>query len=459
MPDMLRRNFVKASSVGVTALSASRVLGANDRLNIGLIGCGGRGRGVARTLRDNNQNVAYTAVADVYTVNAGLAREWAGPDAKTFQDFRKLLDLKEVDAVHIATPDHWHAIATVLACQAGKDVYVEKPTSLTIREGRAMVNAARKYNRIVDVGTQHRSAPHFMKIAEMIQRGDIGQVRFIRVWNYANHSPAALQRRAQEDPPRELDWDMYLGPSPKLPFDRNRFLGSFRYFWDYSGGYITDFGNHRLDTMQQIMGVSAPHTVSASGGVYVVKDGRETPDFLTVTYEYDNFIATYEGSNINSHGMGGRTPGHRYYNSRGEWDQPNGIAFYGTDATIFAERIGWEIFPEPAGGMGRRRGAAEEGSAPSATRATKVKRMWENVEEPTRLHTINFVESVRSRKAPHADIEIGHRSTSMALLGNIAMRTGKKLKWDAKKEDFLGAADASAMLTRSLRKPYDWIKL
>jgi predicted dehydrogenase len=234
---------------------------------------------------------------------------------------------------------------------------------------------------------------------------------------------------------------MYLGPSPKVPFNPNRFLGSFRYFWDYSGGYITDFGNHRLDTMQQIMGVSAPHTISASGGVLVLKDDRETPDFLTVTYEYDGFIATYEGSNLNTHGMGGRTPGHRYYNSRGEWDQPNGIAFYGTEATIFAERIGWEIFPEPPKG------------------ASSVKRMWENVEEPSKAHALNFVECVRSRKPPNADIEIGHRSTSVALLGNIAMKTGKKLHWDAKKEEFTGASDASAMLTRNLRKPWDLIKV
>jgi predicted dehydrogenase len=455
---MDRRNFLRASGLGMTALSASRVSGANERLNIGLIGCGGRGRGVARTLRDANANVAYTAVADVYKTNADQARQWAGPDAAAFQDFRKLLELKEVDAVHIATPDHWHAAITVLACQAGKDVYVEKPTSLTIREGRAMVNAARKYNRIVDVGTQHRSAPHFMKIAEMIQRGDIGPVKFVRVWNYMNHFPNGIGHRPNEDPPAELDWDMYLGPSPKVPFNRQRFLGSFRYFWDYSGGYITDFGNHRLDTMQQIMGVSAPKTISASGGKMVLKDDRETPDFLTVTYEYDGFIVTYEGSNLNTHGMGGRTPGHRYYNSRGEWDQPNGIAFYGSDATIFAERIGWEIFPEPAPGGGRR-GGQTEGAPPARQRAATVKRMWENVEEPTKLHTINFVESVRARKPPNAEIEIGHRSTSVALLGNIAMKTGKKLHWDAKKEDFTGASDASALLGRTLRKPWDLIKL
>lgn len=439
----------------MTALSASRVLGANDRVHIGLIGCGGRGRYVARLMREA-PNVAYTAVADCYGTNAEIARQWAGPDARSFRDFRRLLELKDIDAVHIATPDHWHAIISVLACEAGKDVFVEKPTSLTVREGRAMVQAARKYNRIVQVGTQHRSAPHFMKIAEMIQRGDIGQVKFVRLWNYANHTFSGMSRNPSLTPPPDLDWDMYLGPSPKVPFNSNRFLGTYRYFWDYSGGYITDFGNHRLDTMQQIMGVSAPHTISASGGLFVMNDGRETPDFLTVTYEYDRFIATYEGSNLNSHGMGGRTPGHRYYNARGEWDQPNGIAFYGTEATIYAERIGWEIFPEPDPVVFGRRNPADP---PAAPRQLKVKRMWENVEEPTKAHCLNFIECVRSRKTPNADIEIGHRSTTVALLGNIAMKTGKKLKWDAKKEDFIDAPDASALLTRTLRKPWDLIKL
>jgi len=442
---MDRRNFFKASGLGVTALSAMRVLGANDRLNLALIGCGGRGRFVARSMRDSSPGVSYTAVADVYKDNGETARQWAGSDAKFFQDFRRLLELKDVDAVHIATPDHWHAAATILACQAGKDVYVEKPTSLTVREGRAMVSAARTYNRIVQVGTQHRSAPHFMNIAQMIQSGDIGPVNFVRVWNYANQWPNGIGHQPDRQPPDGLDWDMYLGPSPRVPFNPQRFLGTFRYFWDYSGGYITDFGNHRLDTMQQIMNVSAPRTVTASGGKLVLTDDRETPDTMTVTYEYDNFICTYESSNFNGYGMGGRTPGHRYYNARGEWDQPNGIAFYGTLATIVAERIGWEIFPEV--------------EAPGRKLPASVKRVWKNVDEPTKAHTVNFVESVRSRKQPNADIEIGHRSTSVALLGNIAMKTGKKLHWDANREDFVDAPDASAMLTRSLRTPWDLIKI
>ena len=449
---MHRRHLVP--SAAFTALSASRIAGANDRVNIALIGCGGRGRYVAQQMR-TAPGAAYNAVADVYLPNANIAREWAGPDAKAFQDFRKVLDLKDVDAVHIATPDHWHSAISVLACQAGKDVYVEKPTSLTIREGRVMVDAARKYNRIVNVGTQHRSAPHFAKIAEIIQRGDIGPVKFVRVWNYTNQSMSALGRSAKTETPDGLDWDMYLGPSPRVPFDSRRFLGSFRYFWDYSGGYITDYGNHRLDTMQQIMGVSAPKTISASGGLYCIRDGRETPDMMTVTYEYDGFICTYEGCTLNGHGMGGRTAGHRYYNARGESDQPNGIAFYGTEATIYAERIGWEMFPEPSFAQSRR--SAETTAAKE--RAPSVKRVWENNEEPTKLHTHRFIECLRSRQTPNADIEIGHRGTSVALLGNIAMRTGQKLHWDAKKETFQNSPEANRMLTRTLRKPWDLIRL
>jgi predicted dehydrogenase len=453
---MRRRSFV-VSSAGLTALSASRIRGANDRVNLALIGCGSRGRYVAQLMREL-PNVAYIAVADVYRPHAEAALQWAGPDAKAFKDFRELLDLKEVDAVHVATPDHWHAIQTVLACNAGKDVYVEKPTSLVVREGRVMVEAARRNKRIVQVGTQHRSAPHFARIAEIIQRGDIGPVKFVRLWNYANHTPYGIGRKPNQEPPPDLDWDMYLGPSPKVPFNPNRFLGTYRFFWDYSGGYITDFGNHRLDTMQQIMNVTAPRTISASGGKFVLDDDRETPDFMTVTYEYDGFIAVYEGCNFNGHGMGGRTPGHRYYNARGEWDQPNGIAFYGTEATIYAERIGWEIFPEPeTRSLFNRRSPAEP--QPSRKRAPSVTRMWENVEEPTRAHCANFIDCVRSRRLPNADIEIGHRGTTVALLGNIAMKVGRKLTWDAVKEDFIGAPDASALLTRTLRKPYDLIKL
>src|SRR5215467_15296417 len=208
---MDRRDFLRgASAAGMTALSASRVLGANDRINIGLIGCGGRGRYVARLMRDSSPNVAYTAVADVYDKNAGIACEWAGSDARSFQDFRKLLELKDIDAVHIATPDHWHAISTVMACEAGKDVYVEKPLAHNVREGRAMVAAARKHKRIVQAGTQHRSAPHYREVERIIQSGELGEVRFVRVWNYSNLTPNGIGRTPDGQPPEGLDWDFYL---------------------------------------------------------------------------------------------------------------------------------------------------------------------------------------------------------------------------------------------------------
>ncbi len=436
---MQRRTFV-----GSTALSAARVLGANDQVRVGLIGCGGRGRHVARLMREA-PNVAFTAVADVYDRNAEAAREWAGPDAKSFRDFRKLLERKDVDAVMVSTPDHWHAQVAILACQAGKDVYVEKPVSLTIREGRAMVQAARRYNRIVCAGTQHRSAKHFPKIAEMIRRGDIGQVKFVRVWNYANLTPNGIGRKPNQDPPAGLDWDMYLGPAKKVPFNPNRFLGTYRWFTDYSGGYITDFGNHRLDTMQQIMGVTAPKTISASGGRFVIQDDGDVPDLLHVTYEYDGFIATYEGSNLNGFGMGAAKVGPKYYNGRGEFDQPNGICFYGTEGTIFAERISWAVYPE----------AATERHKPS--KAVQV--FHENLPEPTRDHAAHFVDCVRSRQTPSADIEIGHRSTSVALLGNIAYQTGLKLQWDATREDFVNAPQASQLLSRPARRPWNLVEI
>ena len=226
------------------------------------------------------------------------------PSARVFGDFRKLLEQKDIDAVHIATPDHWHAIPTVLACEAGKDVYVEKPLAHNVSEGRAMVAAARKYKRIVQAGTQHRSAPHYREVERIIQSGELGEVRFVRVWNYSNLTPNGIGRTPDSPAPEGLDWDFYLGPAPKVPFNRARFLGTFRWFWDYAGGTITDFGTHRFDTVHQVMDVEAPKTVSATGGRFSLKDNGEMPDVLQATYEYDGFVLSYEACNINAHGTG-----------------------------------------------------------------------------------------------------------------------------------------------------------
>ena len=397
--------------------------------------------------------VEFGAVCDVYETNAAAAKEWAGPRANAFKDFRKVLDEKGIDAVLIATPDHWHAIPTILACQSGKDVYVEKPLAHNIREGRAMFEAARRYKRVVQTGTQHRSAPHYSEVQRIIRSGELGEVRFVRVWNYSNMSPNGIGRAPNSEIPEGLDWDFYLGPAPSVPFNRNRFLRNFRWFWDYAGGSITDFGNHRLDTVQQVMGVDAPRTVVATGGRFTLKDDGEMPDVLQVTYEYPSFVLSYGACNTNAHGLGGRSPEMAYYQARGANDRPHGEAFYGTNGTLFSDRIGFEIYPEPLPVV--RRDGSQRLNSPIEGYRMKPKRV--SGKDCTDLHVRNFIECVRSRALPAADVEIGHRSTTVAHLGNIAFKTRKKLNWDAAKENFPEDIDASSLLGRQARKPWDLI--
>lgn len=439
----------------MTALSAGRIRGASDRVIVGLIGCGGRGMNVANLMRAVS-GVEYGAVCDVYETNVRAAREWAGAGARSFGDFRRLLELKDVDVVHIATPDHWHAILTVLACQAGKDVYVEKPLAHNVREGRAMVAAARRYNRIVQTGTQQRSAPHYREVQRIIQAGELGEVRYVRVWNYSNLTPGGIGHLPDEPVPEGLDWDMYLGPAPKVPFNRNRFLSTFRWFRDYAGGTMTDFGTHRLDTVQQIMGVAAPRTVVATGGRFTLQDAGEMPDLLQVTYEYDHpqrggFVLSYESCNLNAHGAGGRTPGMAYYSMRGSDDRPHGEAYYGTNGTLIADRIGFEIYPEPL----KPALTARQRSKPIDGWRIEPKRV--QAKDATDLHVKNFIACVRSRQHPVAEVEIGHRSTTTAHLGNIAYLIGRRLVWNAAKEDFVNDAEATKLLSRRARKPWDLI--
>jgi predicted dehydrogenase len=438
---MRRRQFIKhvaqaaASVSAVSAFSAERIIGANDRVNVALIGCGGRGRLVARLMREA-PNVDFVAVCDAYDPNAATAKEWAGPTAKSFRDFRKILEMREVDAVVVATPDHWHAIPTVLACKAGKDVYVEKPLGHTIREGRVMLEAARRHNRVVQTGMQHRSAPHYKEIEEIIQSGKIGDVRFVRVWNY---STVYLSETPPADsaPPEDLDWELYLGPAPKVPYNRLR-QRVYRRFYDYSGGFITDFGAHRLDSVHQVMHDDKPLTAMAVGGLYGNSGIVDTPNVLHVTYEYKNWVLSYEGIQLNGFGTGPRMPGGRVpYNASGSLDRPHGEAFYGTTGTIFSDRVGYEIFPATRGG----------GDAKSVVGR-----------DCTDLHVRNFIDCVRSRARPSADVEIGHKSTIVPHLGNISYKVGgRKIRWDADKEQIMDDPQAAALLARRARKPWDMI--
>ncbi len=442
-----RRDFLKTSVTAAGAIAADEalgapaiettgsILGASDQIRIGIIGCGGQGNWDASDFA-KQPNTRIVALCDVYEgsldetlKNAALKLD----PAKTpfFKDFRRLLEDKNIDAVIIATPDHWHALPMIMACQAGKDVYVEKPLSLTIDEGRRMVEAARRYNRVVQVGTQQRSARHFQKAVELVRAGKLGKISRVHAWNYDGEFPRGIGNPPDEAPPAGLDWDFYLGPAPKAPFNQNRFLGNFRWFWDYSGGKITDWGTHLIDIVHWAMNVDAPTGVSASGGKYVLEDNRETPDTLMVTYEYPGFVLTYENRTTNSRGQDGR------------WGY--GVMFYGTAATMFVDRGGFEIMPEMEG---RRRDDL-------FVSRTETARMSVQRGDPSHFdHVRNFIECMKSRQLPISDVEIGHRSTSAPHLGNIALRSGDKIKWDGANEKIVGNAEASKWLSREYRAPW-----
>ncbi len=454
---MRRREFIRqiaqttAALSTVSALSAERVRGANDRVNLALIGCGGRGKAVAKLMR-NVPEVDFVAVCDVYDPRTDEAKEWAGPHCKGFRDFRKVLEMKEVDAVVIATPDHWHAIPTVLACRAGKDVYLEKPVGHSIREGRLVLEAERKYKRVVQVGLQHRSAPHYAEVQRIIRSGALGPIHFVRIWNYVNMYPNGIGKVEDSEPPPDADWDMFLGPAPERRFNKNRFVNTYRWFWDYGGGLVTDFGVHRFDSMHQVMGAEAPVKISASGQRFAINDACETPDVVQVTFEYPGFIMSYEATLLNSLGTGGRTPGKKYYQAKGEWDRPHGEAFYGTNGALFSDRLGYEIFPElkvTSGPDALGKNEKIEGYRAERREAESADR--------TDLHVRNFIDCVRSREKPAADVEVGHRASNVAHLGNIAYRTGHKIRWDAAKEEIVADSEASKLLWRVPRKKWDVI--
>ena len=431
---MLRRAFV------TTALAASQVKGANERVRMGLVGCGGRGRYVAGFAKEN-PNAQYVATADVYLPNAKAAATQLGA-TDSYQDFRKLIERKDIDAIIVGTPDHWHAAVAILAAQAGKDVYVEKPLAHSVVEGRKIIQAMESTKKLIFGGTQHRSAPHFAQAADLIQSGYIGPVKYVRIWNYVNWAPAMIAKVPDSAVPEGLDWDMYLGAAPKVPFNQKRFLATFRNFRAYAGGTITDYGTHRFDSLHQIMGLkgaaAAPKTVSASGGRLVLEGAGDTPDLLQATYEYENFILSYEGVNFNGHGGGFRSPGFKYYNATGDRDLPNGMIFYGTKGTMVAERVGFEIYSEPAG-----RGDTLPRSQPMTIVA----------KDATREHAMRFVDCVRGTQTPNATAHSAHMATNIGHLGNIALETGKKLHWDAVAEKF-DAPEGNALLYRTPRREW-----
>jgi predicted dehydrogenase len=420
--EITRREFLKKAGGAATAVALAspmilpeKAFGANEKITVGLVGCGGMGMADLRDfIRTGQVNVAGVCDVDQQRVDKAAAE--VGAPFKC-GDYRKLLEQKGLDAVIVGTPDHWHALPTVHACQAGLDVYVEKPLSHNIAEGRAMVNAARRYGRVVQVGTQQRSGSHFQRAVEVVRSGALGTVSLCRAWNVSNETPGGIGNPPDGDPPPNIDYDMWLGPAPKRPYNPNRCHYSFRWFWDYAGGMITDWGTHLIDILHWGMGVDYPLAVSASGGKYVLKDNRDTPDTMEAMFDYPGFTMVYSVRK----GSGRPFEGYGY-----------GMQFHGTNGTLFVDRGGFEVIPE----------------------GERMPAMKSDGSDQHYPHVLNFLECVRTRRRTISDVEIGHRSTSAPHLANIALRTGRKLRWDGEGEKFIDDQPANRLLGRPYRSPW-----
>ncbi len=437
-----RRDFARAAGLA-TAAGYSRILGANDRVRMGYIGLGNRGDQVHDAfLEYGDQQTA--AVCDLREDYMDLAVKKSRATPKKYHDYRKLLADKEVDAVVVATPDHWHAIHMIEACQAGKDVYVEKPLSLTVYEGRKMVEAAERTKRVVQVGIHRRSAPFCREAAEFVRSGGIGQVTVAKGYHVINEWPLGIGNPPDSAPPNEAEWDAWLGPAPKVPYNKNRTYYRFRWFYNYSGGQLTNFGVHYIDMLRWCLGQDSPRAVVALGGKYALKDNREIPDTLEVLWEYPGPTLVVF-SQYNANGAGGNLQGAE-------------MELRGTKGTMYLHENRWEVVPE--------RNAEVE--VPARTPVDRPhERAWGQSRKPamepnpgskgradTRYHARNFLDCVKSRAKCNCDIVTGHLSTSATLLGNIALKTKSYIEWDAKAERITNNEGANRFLQYKYRAPY-----
>ncbi len=414
------------------AASVTRTAGANDRIRVGLIGCGGMGQG---DLRDflKVENTECVALCDVDDKQAADTRSWVtkqngqNPDLIT-RDFRKVLERKDIDAVIVGTPDHWHALPTIMACQAGKDVYVEKPLSISIGEGRAMVKAVRKYNRIVQMGTQQRSAQHYADAVDYVKSGKLGKIRLVRAWAYQGWM-GNIPKVPDGDPPAGVDYDMWLGPARQHSFNKNRFHFNFRWYWDYSGGLMTDWGAHMIDIANWAMGIRAPGSAMSVGGKFgFPDDAEETPDTQQVLWSYPEFSMLWE---------------HATAINRGPEARDHGVEFHGNSGTLVVDRGGWEVYPEAAQIDGRQQ-----------YKLAAFPRQNVSNDQSHLQHVRNFIDCMRSRALPRSDVEVGHNSMIACHLGNIAFRLGRQVRWDVENEKMINDPEAQDYVTRAYRAPW-----
>ncbi len=415
---MHRRTFVGATAAAGLAAAQRSSSAPSDRANIGMIGLGGRGRGLLGTFSGlPDVNIAYLCDADQASLErAAQILERAGrPVPATTNDMRRVLDAEDVDAVVVATPDHWHAPATILACDAGKDVYVEKPASHNIREGRLMVDAARRNSRIVQVGTQSRSRPSTRKAIEIAKSGALGEVRMAKAWNVQLRDD--IGHKENSPVPQGVDYDTWLGPAPWIPFNENRFHYKWHWHWHFGTGDAGNDGAHQIDIARWALGLDYAERASGMGGKFYFQDDQQTPDTMNVTFQTGRRALIWEMRIWNPYGMEG---------------QENGVAVLGSEGTIhigrWERRWGYKLY-DGDGKLVEHNDADDEADD----------------------HMRNFVDCIKSRKLPNADISIGHLSAIYCHLANIVSRTGRNISFDQETESCVGDTHANLYARRTYR--------
>ncbi len=440
---MKRRAFISKTAVGATglgltsALPFSKVFGnasASDKINVALIGCRSMGFGVlnhAMTFPDVN----CVALCDIDDKYLNQRAQELGTNYKSkprlYKDFRKLLEDKEVDAVIIGTPDHWHCLQTVAALQAGKDVYVEKPMANTIAECNIMVQAAKKYSRVVQVGQQQRSSPIFIKAMELVKGGNIGKLRKVNIWANFNYGVGS-EIVPDSAVPGGVDYDMWLGPAPVRPFNVNRFHGNWRHFWDYGGGLASDWGVHLIDMALWAKDIVAgpKEVLTYAGNTFSEPRMRETFDTMTISYPKSDFVINYD-----------LTAGVQ----RGPWDKPYGLAFIGDKGTLVVNRNTLEVFPE-----------WDESKKANKTDSFKM----DQADDTHKQHVRNFLDCVKTRKAPVCPPEVGRATAIHLHAANISARVGEPmLRWNDQKNEFENSKAANDLVTPQYRKPWTLPKI
>ena len=413
-----RRKFLSNSSfllagLGITSAlplealaSIRKRVGANDKINVGLIGCKGMGFSDLTSMLRNSE-VQVKALCDI---DKNVLRERTADLEKAgfkkpqwHTDYRRLLEDKEIDAVIVGTPDHWHCLQLTDALEAGKDVYCEKPIANSVQEANIMRNAVHKHDRIVQVGQWQRSMQHFQDAVNFVRSGELGDIRLVKAWAYMGWMKP-LPPLPNGKAPEGVDYAMWLGPAPERPFNPNRFHFNFRWFWDYAGGLMTDWGVHLLDFATYAMDVKNPKSVMATGGKFAYpEDAQETPDTMQTVYEFDDFSILWE----HAMGIGG-----------GNYGRDHGIAYIGNNGTLVLDRQGWEVIPEG-----------------DKMERTTMKKASDNGLD---LNTRNFVNVVKSRdkSALTCPIEVGYDAALISHLGNIAFKTGNKVHWNADSQTF-----------------------